>query len=119
MAKLKEMGIKNNRKVAFTFGALIFPLLVYTALTFLSWFIAFANDEGTINETIGWTGHFFFLIFRFPTHYIFGANHDFLTEYYFSLLWVNIAIYSILTAYLAGSLSYLKWVAKRFIKGRG
>lgn len=93
MTKKKE----TSYDYAITLILIPVTFIGYAILTSVSWLLAFANDEGTVNETIGAIGYYGFNVFRFPTHNLFWDKQEFVMDNYFVLLFVNVLLYSLLT----------------------
>jgi hypothetical protein len=89
-------NMTNSDKLTWTFLIYLVSLFVVGPLTFLSWLIAFAHDEGAIAEPVGVIGHYAFLIFRFPTHNVMDW-YNIEGDYFFVGLIGNIFINAALT----------------------
>lgn len=87
------MTIRN--KYGFTAGLFILSCFIVGILTFSSFILAWAYDEGTIYEPVGIVGHYLFLVLRLPTHNLIWQRPALIEKLFFPGLLVNIVIYSL------------------------
>jgi hypothetical protein len=86
------------------FNGLIFILssFILAILAGVSFIVAWAHDEGTINEGIGYIGYYSFCVFRFPTHNLlwYFMPYSSRVDFFFLGLFINVLLYVTLTTFI-------------------
>lgn len=78
-------------KFVWTILTYVVSLFIIAPLTFLSWLIAFAHDEGARVGSVGVIAYYTFCLFRFPAHNLIDW-FDVKGDYFFIGLILNIFI---------------------------